>query len=270
MSLSPKKQAFIRAYLASDGNLASALEAERSDTGGSNPIPLALIENGGDEWDVAYAVQRQGLSDISETLTPLQESFVKEFMVDRNPQAALARVLPDLRQKKNPTGNSEVAAFLLGLAKVRRRINFLIEREAEGALARREEVISELGHVAFSDIRKLFHVERLKKISDLDTATAKALKSVKVVAKPGPKDENGEPSIEYVHEYVFWDKLQALDKLAKHHGILNDVPDPMSASDVEAKRGLRRAILATLSDLARPADDDGDVPWVINPDGTDA
>ena len=63
-----------------------------------------------------------------------------------------------------------------------------------------------------------------------------------------------------LHEFTFWDKPVALDKMAKFHGILADRPeiDPIAVEELELKRAMRRKLLMELNS-----------PKTINPDGSD-
>lgn len=98
------------------------------------------------------------------------------------------------------------------------RIEQLKHEANEQFAVTRERVITELGRLAFSDIRKVFGDGRsLKDVTDLDDHTAAAVESIKVVANK----ERGEV-VDHTHEIKLANKGAALDKLAKHFNIYED------------------------------------------------
>jgi phage terminase small subunit len=99
--------------------------------------------------------------------------------------------------------------------------------EAQAERARRTEidadrVLVELGRIGMSDIRRAFTESGdLRPIHDLDDDIAAAIAGVEVVTRPGAEvDENGNRTVEHVHKIRLWDKNSALDKIAKHLGML--------------------------------------------------
>lgn len=162
---------------------------------------------------------------------------------------------------------------LLNKSRVKHYIAKRTLESEDYSLAQNKEILGQLTDIALADIRTLVDGEnRLLRIHELPARTARALKSVKVVTRAGPPDESGRPTIQHVHEYGFWDKLSALDKLAKHRGLLADgLSDQTSATDIERRRALRQELLGLLGDLAKPMEPGTTgAPLTITQDGSDA
>src|SRR5262245_19295605 len=80
-----------------------------------------------------------------------------------------------------------------------------------------ERVLDELARVAFSDIGDLVDADgHLKPLHQLRDGTAGAVASVDVMSRNG----NGEPYT--VLRIRLWDKVRALELLAKHYALLTE------------------------------------------------
>lgn len=110
---------------------------------------------------------------------------------------------------------------------VRARVRELLEASAEKVGITQERVLAELGKIGFSDIRKVFTEDgsAILPMSDWDDDTAGAVASIKVVARPVGKDDDGKTIIEHVHEFKVWDKRAALVDIGKHLGMFKDEKD---------------------------------------------
>lgn len=146
---------------------------------------------------------------MAEKLTPKQERFCNEYLIDLNATQAAIRA-----------GYSELGARveghrLLTNANIQDFISELnIERqESTGISAKR--VIEELAKIAFSDIREMLTVDNaLADVKQLDDNVAGAISSVKITEDKSMGEVIGETK-----EIKLWDKLRALDSLGKHFGI---------------------------------------------------
>lgn len=143
-------------------------------------------------------------------LTPKQQRFVEEYVVDLNATQAALRA-----------GYSKKTAYAIGAENLRKpQIAAAIEK-ARAKLAGKaeitaERVLTELARLGFMDPRKLFTESgNLRSIHDLPDEVAACIASVEVVTKPGV-DEDGEKTVERVHKIRFWDKRGALDLLGRH------------------------------------------------------
>lgn len=110
-------------------------------------------------------------------------------------------------------------------------------------------VLRELAGIAFFDIRKLFNDDgSLKRVQDLDGATAAAIASIEVVEiGPGGQLELGK-------KFKSPEKLKALDLLGTHLGMFarkagDDAPDPLrkALAQMPAKRA--EGMLAALEQV---------------------
>lgn len=107
-----------------------------------------------------------------------------------------------------------------------------LNKAVEATGITKERVLSELGKIGFSDIRKAFTESGgLKRPEEWDDEFAGSVASVKVVTRQsGERDENDRPILEHVHEFKAWDKRAALVDLGKHLGMFKD--DGEKAGDI--------------------------------------
>lgn len=147
-------------------------------------------------------------------LTPKQQRFVDEYLVDLNATQAAIRCGYSVRTARSQgsellTKPDISAAVVAGKS---------AQLASAGLSASR--VLEEIRSIAFSDLRKAFDDEgQLKNVKDLDDDTARALASTKVLRT---NLTSGDGSRETVHEIKMWDKLKALELAAKHFGLLED------------------------------------------------
>ena len=151
-------------------------------------------------------------------LNPKQQRFVDEYLIDLNAKQAAIRA-----------GYSEHTAHvqscrLLAHVKIQAAIQEAMNKRQERTRITQDRVLQELARLGLSDIRRLFtDAGQLRDIRTLDDDTAAAVSSVKVVVRAGAGvDEDGNREIEQVHEIKLWDKNSALDKIAKHLGMMVD------------------------------------------------
>jgi hypothetical protein len=107
-------------------------------------------------------------------------------------------------------------------------------------------VLRELAGIAFFDIRKLFNDDgSLKRVQDLDGATAAAIASIEVVEiGPGGQLELGK-------KFKSPEKLKALDLLGTHLGMFarkvgDDAPDPLRKALAQMPADRAEGMLAAL------------------------
>ncbi|QJP14814.1 terminase small subunit [Starkeya sp. ORNL1] len=145
-------------------------------------------------------------------LTPKRRAFIDEYLVDRNGKQAA------IRAGYSPNAAEQTASVLLRNHKVSSAIEAQISERSLRTRVDADRTLTELARIGFSDVRKLFtHDGKLKKLHELDADTAGAVASVKVVTR-----SLGDGEVEYVHEIKMWDKNTALDKIAKHLGLLSE------------------------------------------------
>lgn len=143
-------------------------------------------------------------------LTPKQQRFVQEYLIDLNATQAAIRA-----------GYSEKTSFRIGAENLQKpAIQAAIQADMSKREARTEikqdSVLLEIARVAFSDPRKMFEDNRLKSINEIDDDTAAAISSIKVSTK---SNEGGE--VKFIHEIKFWSKTSALEMGGKHLGMFS-------------------------------------------------
>lgn len=141
-------------------------------------------------------------------LTLKQQRFASEYCVDLNAAAAYRRAGYSAR------GNSAeaCASKLLRNAKVQHVIHETEKKIISRCEITTENVLREVGALAFSDIRKLFNKDGSPKpIHELDDATAGAIKSIEVCQMISEGKVIGR-----MCKIKLWDKNSAQERLFKH------------------------------------------------------
>lgn len=147
-------------------------------------------------------------------LTPKQERFVAEYLVDLNgAQAAI-------RCGYSPKTARVQGAKLLTLPNIAAAVAEGKARQLDKADLTASRVLEELRRLAFADPRALFDADgNLKPIQQLDAETASTIASFEVIKKNAAA---GDGVIDTVHKIRTVDKTKALDSLAKHFGLLKE------------------------------------------------
>lgn len=142
-------------------------------------------------------------------LTPKQERFVQEYLVDLNATAAAVRA-----GYSKKTAN-RIASENLTKPDIQAAIQKAKQERQERTEITQDMVIRELAKLGFFDIRKLFGDDgKPLDISKLDDDTAAALVGLDV---QDVSDSDGNYS-GFVKKYKMADKLRALELLGKHVG----------------------------------------------------
>lgn len=133
-------------------------------------------------------------------LTPKQERFVEEYLVDLNgTQAAI-------RAGYSPKTANEQASVMLAKPSIQEAVQAQRAKVSERTEIKQDSVVKELARLALSDVRKIFNADgSVKHPGELDDDTAAAVSSVEL-------DPDGGFKIK------FWDKNSAADKLMKFLG----------------------------------------------------
>lgn len=106
-------------------------------------------------------------------------------------------------------------------------------------------VVRELASIAFFDIRRIFNGDgSLKRVQELDCATAAAIASIEVV-EIGPGGQ-----LELAKKFKSPEKLKALDLLGTHLGMFakkaDDAPDPLRKALAQMPADRAEGMLAAL------------------------
>jgi phage terminase small subunit len=149
-------------------------------------------------------------------LTPKQERFVLEYIVDLNATQAA------LRAGYSPKTAMEQGYQLLQKTSVAQAVQAAKAAQAERTGLTADRVLQEIARLAFVDLRKLFAADgSLKPITDLDDDTAAALASVQVDELWEQVDDHRQP-VGQTKKIRLWNKTENLTLLAKHLRLLVD------------------------------------------------
>ena len=151
-------------------------------------------------------------------LSKKQIRFCNEYLVDYNATQAAIRAgyskKTGYSQGQRLLKNAEVKIFL------QNKGNKIVNKLE----ASQERTMKEISRIAFFDIRNLFKEDgTLKAIHELDDDTAAVLASSEVEELFLGGNE-GKIHIGNLKKLKLWDKLKALEMLAKHHKIYSDAP----------------------------------------------
>ncbi|NKX40334.1 terminase small subunit [Rhodobacteraceae bacterium R_SAG2] len=149
-------------------------------------------------------------------LTAKQERFVAEYLIDLNATQAAIRA-----------GYSVKTAHSVGHENLKKPEIAKAIQEAQAKRSERTEitqdrVLQELARIGFGNLQNvLTPAGNLMAVADWDEDAARSIASMEIITRPGGVDENGEREVEHVAKIKAWDKLSALEKLARHLGMLN-------------------------------------------------
>ncbi len=142
-------------------------------------------------------------------LTPKQEMFVREYLVDLNATQAAIRAGYSAK-----TADVQ-ASRLLGNVQIARAIQAGMDKRAANVEITAEEVLGEIKKLALSDIRDIFDENgRLLPVHMLPDHVAKSVSSIEVVTTRIPGSDPVE--VEHTSKIRFWDKRGSLELLGKH------------------------------------------------------
>ncbi|MDF2810387.1 MAG: xtmA [Microvirga sp.] len=184
----------------------------------------------------------------SRPLTPKQKRFVFEYLYDLNSTAAAVRAGYSAK-------TAQVQGYqLLHKTSVCAAIETAMAERALRTEVNADRTLKELARIGFSDVRRLFTSDgRMKKVSELDSDTAAAVSSMKVVTR-----NLGDGEVEAVYSIKFWDKNSALQKIAAHLGMLESRLKSSNDSDNPLTALLMSVQGSYLPTVQNPPDDDDD------------
>lgn len=162
-------------------------------------------------------------------LTPKQQMFVEEYLIDLNATQAAIRA-----------GYSEKTAYSIGEENLRKpviaaAINSAMEGRSKRTEITSDNVLQEIAKLAFSNVQGIFDAEgRLKPIHQLPPEIAASISSVEVVTSRVPGSDPVE--LEYTSKIKFWDKRGSLELLGKHLKLFTDKTEIEHSGSVEVRR----------------------------------
>lgn len=144
-------------------------------------------------------------------LTRKQQMFVSEYLRDMNATAAA------IRAGYSPRTARQIGAENLSKPYISQAITDAMECRAEAAGVEAVRVLQELARIAFADIGQLFDATgRLKPLNQLDPEHRAAIRSLQITTR-----EMDSGTLERKVAVQIWDKLVALEKLARHLGLFS-------------------------------------------------
>lgn len=146
-------------------------------------------------------------------LTPQQERFCREYVVDLSVTKAAQRAGYSLKnapqQGSRLLKNPHAAAL----------VSKLHQDKMQRIDIRADNVLKELGQIAFTDVRSLFDQNgNMVPIQDLDDQAASSIASFELA-----QNADGTTRVSRLRT---WDKVRALEQLCKHLGLL--APDQVN------------------------------------------
>jgi phage terminase small subunit len=148
------------------------------------------------------------------SLTPKQQRFVEEYLIDLNATQAATRAGYSKR-----TAN-EQGARLLANVSVRQHIEESKAKRSERTEITQDRVLQELARIAFFDIRKLYNEDgSMKKPTDLDDDTAAALVGIDIQETTIGGEDGG---LIITRKAKVIERTGALTLAMRHLGMLTD------------------------------------------------
>ena len=152
--------------------------------------------------------------EIDDGLTDMQRLFVAEYLKSKNATEAAIKA-----------GFSERSADkqgwqLLGKPRIANAIRRAMDRIEKRVMIAAENVLIELGKIAFADPRKVFNENGdLLPPKDWPDEIAGAIQAIEIeeIREPYTGDVIGK-----IKKIKFWDKNKALDNLGKHFKLFDD------------------------------------------------
>ncbi len=151
----------------------------------------------------------------SKQLTPKQERFVQEYLLSGNATEAYKKAYTTGKMK--PATINRNAKANLDNNKISTRIRQLRTAMAKRAEIDQDRLTQEYARIAFADFRQFFNEDgNIIPIKDLSDDAAAVLAGVDVQMIGNGDD------VSYVRKFKTWDKLKALNDLAKHLGFFRE------------------------------------------------
>ena len=157
---------------------------------------------------------------MASKLSPKQQRFVEEYLVDLNATQAAMRA-----GYSKKTAN-EQGSQLLAKVSIANAVAAAKAKRSARTEVTADMVVRELARIGFSDLRKALTPQGdLVDPQDWDDDTAAAISSIEVVTthkSDADKSDNQKRVVDHTHKIKVWDKNSALEKLAKHLGMFVD------------------------------------------------
>lgn len=174
-------------------------------------------------------------------LTAKQQAFVDEYLIDLNATQAAIRA----GYSKKTAG--QIGDENLKKPEIAAAVQKAMDARSQETKIDANKVLSEIGKLAFADIRKVFNeAGQLLPIHMLPDEIAASVSSIEVVTSRIP---GGEPEdVEHTAKIKFWDKRGSLELLGKHLKLFTD------KTEVTGKDGGPVEFTQIERKIVRPAD----------------
>lgn len=157
---------------------------------------------------------------MKKRLTPRQSRFVAEYLITLNATQAA------LKAGYSAKTAEHCGPRLLGIVGVASAIQDSLAKRAARTEVTADRVVTELARIAFGDVGVWFDDQgRLKPIHELPIEARAALASVDVQREKTTRTVDGTEEVtieDCVVKVKAWDKVRALELLAKHLGIITE------------------------------------------------
>jgi phage terminase small subunit len=193
-------------------------------------------------------------------LTPKQEAFVREYLIDLNATQAAVRA------GYSPKWADRQAHLLIEKNRViADAIQAALKKHNEKLDITADMVLRELARVAFSDARRLYNDDgSLKTPNELDDDTAAALAGIDTFEEFAGRGEIRQ-IIGYTKKIHRWDKVKSLELLGKHLGLfpvngrlqltLPSGEETVTEEEREGRRIARRLIIEEIREARKDIPD---------------
>jgi phage terminase small subunit len=164
---------------------------------------------------------------MADALTPKQQRFVEEYLIDANATKAAQRA-----------GYSKATAYaqgqrLLKNVEVAAALKEAMEDRGRRTQVTADKVLAELARIGFSNVEHFSAGDTGLSLAEGAPADAmRAVSSVKRRVVTRSTDDGEE--VDVTVEFRLWDKVSALEKMAKHLGILTDRVEHGATGDLIA------------------------------------
>jgi phage terminase small subunit len=154
---------------------------------------------------------------VSRKLTPKQERFVEEYLIDGNGAQAAIRAGYSAKDAR-----TQASRFLSTNVNIKAAIAAGQRTTSDKLDITKDRVLSELAAIAFSDPAGLYGPDgNLLAIKDMPENVRRAIASVKVNRQKS-SSEGETLTEEHTVEIRHWPKVDALEKLARHLGLFKE------------------------------------------------
>jgi phage terminase small subunit len=162
-------------------------------------------------------------------MTNAQKRFCDEYLIDFNASRAYKAAYKSCKSDLTARTN---ASKLLTKTNIQKYISEKQKEIEEKTEITQKKIIQELAKIALFNIKDIYNENgTLKKVTELDDDTAKAISGVKILQKAGPmkislSKTNDEIPLEHIPEQTVEfktnDKTRALELLGKHLGMFKE------------------------------------------------